>query len=39
MTNNKLPWCSTCKCYSVPENNGKCGNCGTEITYKDNEQA
>lgn len=25
------PWCFDCDCYSVPNENGECGNCGSEV--------
>jgi len=29
-----IPWCPSCGCYSVPNENDNCGDCGRDITYR-----
>lgn len=31
----RMPWCTECDCYAVPDENGECGDCGTEIVYRE----
>ncbi len=28
-----LPWCESCEAYSVPVENGECGECGATVQY------
>jgi predicted RNA-binding protein with PUA domain len=31
MTTSYLPWCHECECYSVPDDSGECGECGSDV--------
>lgn len=31
----RLPWCPNCEAFAVPSDDGECGDCGTDVVYKE----
>lgn len=34
-TTERMPWCPSCEAFSVPLDDGSCGECGTEIELRE----
>lgn len=34
----RLPWCFECEGFAVPTDAGVCGECGTEVVFRDAEE-
>jgi hypothetical protein len=34
----RLPWCDECEAFAVPTDAGECGECGSEVVFRDAEK-
>ena len=34
----RLPWCDECEVFAVPTDDGECGQCGSDVVFRDAEE-